>query len=1373
MGMLLLAGLWIASGLRRSRRAASAYPPTHLVNCGLVSIALGLAAIWIAPPWMLPAHSGTLALFRITTSGLAAALLFGVGLGIGSRPLFYGGLLLSLVACALTKQTYFPGPSPGFLEVAAAWGLAVSTWRMSLAESVRSDLGRKTISPDFKEGEIHLFWRFPVHPLSPLKTALTPLTQAMVGLWAYASIRATLFPVIHRPTPAWLLALLLGTGLAACLILRHGRFRLWPGAVLMGLLAAMGSAYLLFGPRPWFFLAAAAIHGTGTWMAVRRASASDTVRRLASAIMAGRTPLPAGGTGIEGATFRTAHGIILATVAGAVGLWVIRPDLAILPALGVSALFFALGARIRRDPLLVHELLAAVLLSILVLHVQLFEIVPPARLFLDPSTGTVLALLSLAYGLAGWKIFQRKRHNLAEAGDDTERLYRTTLLDQASALSLAAAAQQVCLAVTAPALGPILVLNLFLSAAGLLLSARALFGRTLAGVAAAYLGLLGFGGVLLHPEMALTSMAGTPSFWLWAAGLSLGGALLDRGMARRPGWRTRFAAPVWVGTAGLFTLSLIRGVGIFGTILTVGPEIGPNLSIFPPLGFLLLAAALAVLARPLPRAAEIRGAGVGLLVHGAAVAILLRFGPAVFFPWIAWPFLLWFVGSSGLRRFNERTPAWAVSPGIWPWMGLAALILADPIRLGAPPPMGSWPFWLILSAYLFLMTRDIPWQSLAGVAVSAAVMSGLCGAVRHTGQVAGGTPALLILLVALLGDLLLGAAVLWRRWLRSASGRWGWRNIDMKKPLLSHGWAMFTAAGCVTAAWTAALALNAGAASVPEPALVWAAILLVPSLFLLHRQRPSAVTAHATLAALPVAMGAVVLRWSPPGFGVPLVFALWSLALLGIDIRGPKDRSNPLLASISPAVGAWTAIFPFLTLAALVALPVGSFGETVAVLALSALAFTAVGRWRGDRRWAWGGVVLFLILLHTWPMAVVPSKAAPGIRLYQVWPLIAAKMDQIRTLLPWLTLQLGLCLWGLIGLGARFQKTAPPWGLPASPIRLKPVTYLVFALALTEWTLHGIDLWVRLMGTGAAGFTVHGAAALASMIMLILLAGVETARTRSPGWVYGTAGMVFAFGAYLRLLMFGPIPPMLLDTAALLGAGYALHLVRYFGKWRSIENPVGTITLALPIVALVTIPWHLGSPHAAAALLSAGLLYLSMYRSGAGGWLLYPAVLLINGSIYLWIPLWAERLHLVQLYVIPGALSVLALLHLHRRTLNRSVLNTTRLAATCALYAAATADLFLRPELTVFILMVGLSMAGISAGITLRIRAFLYGATAFLVLNVTAQLVRYYPEQAVAKGVLLLAVGAVLMAGMVAFNIWREEILKRVRIFRADLEGWA
>ncbi len=294
------------------------------------------------------------------------------------------------------------------------------------------------------------------------------------------------------------------------------------------------------------------------------------------------------------------------------------------------------------------------------------------------------------------------------------------------------------------------------------------------------------------------------------------------------------------------------------------------------------------------------------------------------------------------------------------------------------------------------------------------------------------------------------------------------------------------------------------------------------------------------------------------------------------------------------------------------------------------------------------------------------------------------------------------------------------------------------------------------------------AAAIAAPLVLAGLCVREGRRTRTDQWVYGAAALVGIAAVYCRVLFAGLAPPGVWDTASIIGSSYALFVLQRLTGSR----PVVNLTMTLPILAVFTVPFQLGSAHAALTLFSMSALYL-LTRLGTGMRTpMYLALLALNGAIYLWVPEWASRFGLLQVYIVPAALSVLLLLHLHRNELKKNVLYGARLTALSVLYSVTTLDVFLRDELGVFVLALGLSLAGIALGIVSRTRAFLYAGVAFLVVNVLGQLVLLYPEQRLGRALLLIGLGAVITATMVWFSLKREAIMVRIRIIRGDLASW-
>jgi hypothetical protein len=254
----------------------------------------------------------------------------------------------------------------------------------------------------------------------------------------------------------------------------------------------------------------------------------------------------------------------------------------------------------------------------------------------------------------------------------------------------------------------------------------------------------------------------------------------------------------------------------------------------------------------------------------------------------------------------------------------------------------------------------------------------------------------------------------------------------------------------------------------------------------------------------------------------------------------------------------------------------------------------------------------------------------------------------------------------------------------------------------------------------------------------------------------------------VRVLWVGLAPLQVWDTVALIGASYALFMLQRLTQ----STPLLHVVVLLPLLAVATAPLQLASVHTSGALLTVAMLYLGMHQRTGRALPLYMGLLTLNGGIYLWVPGWAQAYHMLQIYTIPAAVSVLWLLHAHRHELRPPVLHGLRLAATSVLYVSVTLDVFLRSEVTVFVAALGISLVGISLGIALRTRAFLYASTSFFVLNVVGQLILLFPEQRLTRAIVLLVLGTLITGSMIWFNIQREAVLQRIRIFRADLATW-
>ena len=122
-------------------------------------------------------------------------------------------------------------------------------------------------------------------------------------------------------------------------------------------------------------------------------------------------------------------------------------------------------------------------------------------------------------------------------------------------------------------------------------------------------------------------------------------------------------------------------------------------------------------------------------------------------------------------------------------------------------------------------------------------------------------------------------------------------------------------------------------------------------------------------------------------------------------------------------------------------------------------------------------------------------------------------------------------------------------------------------------------------------------------------------------------------------------------------------------------------------------------------------------RMAHSRWAVYLTAVLINAALYLWIPTVHQKTGLLQLYVIPAALTVLIFTHLHRGDLNRQAVTGIRFAASAAILAVSTFEVFTTDSLLHFVVVLVLSLLLAFVGVALRVRPFVYIGSAFLVIQ--------------------------------------------------------
>ena len=169
----------------------------------------------------------------------------------------------------------------------------------------------------------------------------------------------------------------------------------------------------------------------------------------------------------------------------------------------------------------------------------------------------------------------------------------------------------------------------------------------------------------------------------------------------------------------------------------------------------------------------------------------------------------------------------------------------------------------------------------------------------------------------------------------------------------------------------------------------------------------------------------------------------------------------------------------------------------------------------------------------------------------------------------------------------------------------------------------------------------------------------------------------------------------------------------------------GTLLPLLPALGfwMVTPRGDLAAAYST-ELFAAGLVYvfLSMWRKSYVH-IVLAAVLGNAGLWAMWNEMDLELLTRPQLWMIPPALSALLAAHLNRDRLTAAQVSSIRYASVTIIYVSSTGEMFIAgigENLWLPIILATLSIIGIFAGILLKVRAFLYLGSSFLLLSVVS-----------------------------------------------------
>jgi hypothetical protein len=373
----------------------------------------------------------------------------------------------------------------------------------------------------------------------------------------------------------------------------------------------------------------------------------------------------------------------------------------------------------------------------------------------------------------------------------------------------------------------------------------------------------------------------------------------------------------------------------------------------------------------------------------------------------------------------------------------------------------------------------------------------------------------------------------------------------------------------------------------------------------------------------------------------------------------------------------------------------------------------------------------------------------------------------------------------LYGFGlVKLLKRENEWTRAASRL-MPPLAALTVALVLavlaaevSAFAQHGhvqITAAARIViGLALAGLCV---AALAAA----LLPGRDPLNLSERGrtlYVYAAEALAALLFLHIRVTMpwlfrgwFLQFWPLVVMAIAFVGVGLGEVFQRR--RQRVLAEPLHTTGVLLPLLPALGFWVHSSQVHYSLLLLSIGVLYASLSvlrRSFLYGIL---AAIAANGSLWYLLQK-SDGLSFLdhpQLWLIPPALSALVAGYINRKRLTSQQSAALRYAAAIVIYVSSTADIFINgvaeaPWLPA--VLAGLSIAGVLAGIWLRVQSFLYLGVAFLFVAILT-IIWHAAEQQVwiwwAAGIVT---GVLIIALFGLFEKRRDDVLRVVD----ELKHW-
>ena len=250
----------------------------------------------------------------------------------------------------------------------------------------------------------------------------------------------------------------------------------------------------------------------------------------------------------------------------------------------------------------------------------------------------------------------------------------------------------------------------------------------------------------------------------------------------------------------------------------------------------------------------------------------------------------------------------------------------------------------------------------------------------------------------------------------------------------------------------------------------------------------------------------------------------------------------------------------------------------------------------------------------------------------------------------------------------------------------------------------------------------------------------------------------------------GVADAVVLSALAYLDLGISELMSRL--RWSHFARPTLRFAMVLPLVPILQGVWEGRQDGLGLFVLlaTAGFYALAAFRLRSKT-PAYAAAVLFNAALWLtWNLLGWRATESPQFYLIPVGFTMILLGEVNRDEFGRSAVNALRNLGLMVIYASLAAPIWQSQSFGAWLTLLLLSLAGIFAGIGLRVQSFLWLGLTCFVLDVTYQLTRLGVDHVLARWGVMLGLGVALIL-FVALNE-KKRIVATLRGYYDEARTW-